>query len=99
MEFRLQVLLVQLVTLYMGVDGLLGILEDLFFIDVEQVECDIVRVCLNCVGEELNLETHFGLLDKLKGESESPGKNEDLNDLVLFHKFLVELQEFQDVVM
>ena len=65
----------------MSVDSLVVVLENLIFVDFDQIKGDIISIGLDGIGEVLNDEGCFGNLQELNGESELPGQNENLDDL------------------
>ena len=71
----------------------------LLFVDLEQVESNVVRISLNRIGEELNLEPYSGLSHELECQSEPSFHYKNFGDLVIVNKSGVCFEEFQYVVM
>lgn len=83
----------------MSIDSFRVVSVDLSLISLEQIECNIIGVRLNCIGEEFDLEWNFVHLDELKRKSESSRKNEDLDNFFGNHEFGMSLQQLDDIVV
>lgn len=89
----LQELSIDLVALDMHIKGTLRVCIDVFLVDLEQVECNVIRVRLNGIRKEVNMEWDLVFFDELQWKSEPPCKNENLNYLILDNEFWVIFQK------
>ena len=83
----------------MSVDGFLRIGKNLFFVNIKQIEGNIVGVGLDGISEEIDIKRDLSLLNELNGEPESSRKNQDLNNLFFDHKLTVHFEELKDVIV
>ena len=74
-ELRLKELVVLLICLHMRIDRLLGILPNLLLVYFEQIKSDIVSICLQGIGEEIDRKWNFGVLQVEDREPKPPGEN------------------------
>jgi hypothetical protein len=98
-QLRLEELPVDLVTLDVGVNSLLPVQIDLLVKYLQQVEGNVVRVAFNGIGKELDVEGDLFIIHELQRKSESSGQDQDFDHLIVKHKLLVSIQEFQNVVV
>lgn len=98
-QFRFQVLSVVLVTFDVEVDSHLGILEDLFFVDSQQVKGDVVGIRFNSVCKEPNFKFDIPLVNELKRKTELLSQNQNLQNFIVLDEFGVRLEELEDVVV
>ena len=83
----------------MRIHGFEVITKNLFLVDLEQIESNIVSISLNCIGEELNLEADFWLSHELKGKSEPSLHDKNFSHFIIVNESSMSLQELKNVVM
>ena len=96
-KFGLQEFWSVLVTLDMRFNCFRGMLENLFFKSVSQVENNIISVSFDCKCEEVNFELDSCVSEVLESKSEFSTHDEYFNCLSRYQELLVDIQKFDNV--
>ena len=99
MQLWFQELFVSWVWLDMRLDNLLVILVDVVFINFDEVESNIVCICINGICQEFWNKRRCRLLHVLQGQSESSLKDKNLDNLLRNNELLMSYKEIKHLLM
>ena len=99
MELRLKELVALLIGLHMRINRLLGILPNLLLVYFEKIKSDIVSICLQGIGEEIDRKWNLRVLHVEDREPKPPGKNQNFDYLFGVDIFFMRLKKLKDLLM
>ena len=83
----------------MWINGFVIVLEDLIFINFDQIESNIICIGLNRIREVLDHKRCFRNLQELNRQSELPGQDENLDNLFRDDVFTHGFKETKSLLM
>lgn len=83
----------------MGIDGLVVLRVNLFLEIFEHIECNIVGIRLDGIGEEFDLELNVKVLNELQWKSESSWEDENFDNFISFDILGMCLQELEHILV